>query len=228
MKNNENLFADFVALAAIARITKAFSEKEQNDRAKKSNAEKPCECKCKNQQNFNKEILGKVRECKETMCLKTLDRDIKIYQVLENMENKLMARLSITESKPDKSDTEKSYKREEKSLTAEEIAEKVCNSFEECTKCEISQDINGYTEIVCGGYLDAGDNKINITQAAIDKAFERGITGDQIIYLPKEEKEKIIKEIDKCFGIINKNSDEGFRIIAQHLGDILCILAQYK
>lgn len=201
MKNNENLFANFVALAAIAVITKAFSEKEQNDRAKKSNAEKPCECKCKNQQNFNKEMLGKVRECKETMCLKTLDRDIKIYQVLENMENKLMARLSITESKPDKSDTEKSYKR----LTVEEFA-----------------------EIVCGGYLDAGDNKINITQADIDKAFERGIPSDQIIYLPKEEKEKIIKEIDKCFGIINKNSDKGFRIIAQHLGDILCILAQYK
>ena len=64
----------------------------------------------------------------------------------------------------------------------------------------------------------------------IDEFLKKGIRlrGDQIIYLPKIKKEEILKAIDKCFEIINNNSDVNFHRIGGHLLDVIYILSQYK
>lgn len=64
MKNNDNLFADFIALSLFTGIAKAFSEKDGTDKPKTETktAEKKCECKCRNQQDLNKELFEAIDE----------------------------------------------------------------------------------------------------------------------------------------------------------------------
>ncbi len=79
MKNNEHLFADFIALAVIAGIANSFSKKEESDKpnAEKDTAEKQCKCgnNCKNTTpDFCKEDL--LKNIDESLKLLASDKQI--------------------------------------------------------------------------------------------------------------------------------------------------------
>lgn len=175
-------------------------------------AEKKCECKCKSNQDFHKELLEEISDFHGHLVNKYQSIN-EITSFLCDIENKLMARLSMTEPiywimcKDDDESFiinllqrcklkiyDDGFKANEKADTV-----KSCQCAEKC-----------------------------LTDDEINEALENWNRSDKIIYLPKTEKEKIIKLINKCFEIIDKQSDVDFIRIKEHLLDVLLVLAQYK
>lgn len=146
MKKHDNNFKDFVCLLTSLGIASSFSEKKNTDKTKTetNKIEKNCRCgnNCESHQEFCKKLLKEFLNFKKMMFEDDLNRTdaFAIYGILCDIE-----RLLRTEA--EKADTKKP-------LTADKIAEKTRNLFEYCTKCKIKEEIDGYTEIVCGGYLE--------------------------------------------------------------------------
>lgn len=163
-------------------------------------AEKKCECKCKNQPDFYEGLLRLFAECEKMMREGVSEKTlIHFMSTFFDIEERLRSEI-------EKSDTAKSC----------QCAEKDCTYY-----------------IRNGTYympkqMSYAEWKKRLTDDEINEALENGIRGDQIIYLPKTEKEKIIKLIDKCFEIIDKQSDADFIRIKEHLVDMLCVLVQYR
>lgn len=73
MKNNDNLFSDFIALAVMAGIEKSISENKSTDKSQSETktAEKKCGCgnNCKNtsSDSHKKHLLSDIDECLEML-----------------------------------------------------------------------------------------------------------------------------------------------------------------
>lgn len=65
MKNNDNLFSDFIALAVMAGIAQAFSEKKNTDNPKTETNKTEKKCECNNKSN-----------CKEKHCVRDVKEEI--------------------------------------------------------------------------------------------------------------------------------------------------------
>ena len=79
MKNNDNFLADFFALAAIA-----LKEKTEKPQSEKDTTEKQCKCTenhCKNQQDFNKELLEEISKCQKEICAIRENISMELYEV---------------------------------------------------------------------------------------------------------------------------------------------------
>ncbi len=211
---NYNFFTDFVALTSIAGIEKSFSEKKKAEKSQveKNTAEKKCECKCKNQQDFHKELLGQFEECKKILGKgPSAETSMHFISTFLGIEKRLRAEI-------EKTDTKNSCQyAESQSYWILKKDDDMCKDDDENF---IANLLKNHKFHVCGDGSEANEK--------FAEASEKSIRDDEIIYLPKTEKEKIIKLIYKCLGIIQQSYDEDFIIVKEHLCDILCTLRQYK
>lgn len=113
-----------------------------NPKTETNKTEKKCRCgnNCEKHQEFCKKLLKEFLNLKKMLFEDDLNKTdvFAIYGILCDIERLLRA-------EAEKADTKAS-------LTADKIAEKTINLFKYCTKCEIKEEIDGYIEIVCGGY----------------------------------------------------------------------------
>lgn len=145
MNNNYNLFTDFVALAVMAGIEKSQTEK---DTAEKSNSEKKCECKCKNQQDFNNELLEEV--CRFRGNLINKYQSINEYtSFLCYIENKLRAEIEKADTENSSQYTKKHCKNTEPKKDKVEIL----HDIDECIKSIAS--FGGSTDYILDTLMNA-------------------------------------------------------------------------
>ena len=214
---------DFIVGFELSGRTDSFSEK--NDVCKKLEkqfekcnteslkAEKKCECKCKSNQDFYKELLGQFEECRKILGEgPSAETIMHFMSTFFDIEKKLRTEI-------EKSDTDESpiywikcEDDDENFITNLLKHHKFRYDFEANEKADTTKSCQ------CAEKC--------LTDDDINEALENGKRSDKIIYLPKTEKEKITKLINECFRIIKRNSDVDFLFIKGYLLDILRILQQ--
>ena len=135
---NYNFFTDFVALTSIAGIEKSFSEKKKAEKSQveKNTAEKKCECKCKNQQDFHKELTKEIGEFRLYLMSKMHSLN-EVDTFLCNIEERLCAKIEKTDTENSEKVVYTKYKDNEGTL------------YYKCGNCRTLMKIMGDNILFC-------------------------------------------------------------------------------